>query len=154
MIREAQAGDILALVAFMKSIQAGSAYEGIRHDDGVMRKNFTSMMSSPMHKIWILEIEGEICGALGAISNELWFSRSKFATDLFCVVNDRGRGKGYLLVKRFLDWTRTRPAIKDVTMSISSELGDVERTEALYERLGLKRIGTLFRLEDKHERNI
>jgi hypothetical protein len=50
-------------------------------------------------------------------------------------------------LRKFKKWVDSRPLIKDVTLGITSEIGDYERVEKLYQAVGFKRLGGLFRLK-------
>jgi hypothetical protein len=49
-------------------------------------------------------------------------------------------------LRKFKTWVDSRPIIKDVTLGITSEIGDCDRVEKLYQTVGFKRLGGLFRL--------
>ena len=105
------------------------------------------MLSSPMHKIWVVEKDGEICGALGVVSQELWFSKRHYATNLFLCTNNKGKGSAGFLLRKFKKWVNSRPLIRDVTLAVTSELGNADRVEQLYRAVGFKRLGGIYRLE-------
>ena len=145
MIREAKYTDINPLCDFLTPFHEDGAYSDISVNRKTAVKNITAMMSSPMHKIWVVERDGEICGALGVVSTELWFSKRHYATNLFLCTNTSGRGSAGFLLRAFKRWVNERPNIKDVTLAITSEIGDVERVEKLYQAVGFKKLGGLFR---------
>lgn len=147
MSREATLKDIPALISFIKPFHEDGGYKDIPFQNNVARENLTAMLSSPMHKIWVIEKDGEICAALGVISQELWFTKRHYATNLFLCTNNKGKGTAGFLLRRFKRWIKERPIIKDVTLAVTSEIGDVERVEELYQAVGFKRLGGLFRLE-------
>lgn len=145
MIREATIKDIKSLTLFLLPFHEKSGYTDIKPNSEVAKKNLEIMLSSRMHKIWVVERDGEICGSLGVVSNELWFTKRHYATNLFFCVNDKGRGTGGYLLRKFKRWIDSRPIIRDVTLAITSEMGDVERVEKLYQAVGFKRLGGLYR---------
>ena len=145
MIREAKYSDITHLCSFLEPFHDIGAYNNISVNKPTTIKNLTAMLSSPMHKIWVVERDGEICGALGVVSTELWFSKRHYATNLFLCTNDSGKGSAGFLLRAFKRWVNGRPIIKDVTLAITSEIGDPERVEQLYQAVGFKKLGGLFR---------
>jgi len=147
MIRKATLRDITEIVVFLKSVQPYSAYDGIKVYDDHLKKNLTHLLSTPMGLLLVVEKDGKICGALGAVANSLWFSRRRYATDLFCVVNADGKGYGVGLVRRFLLWARAIPGVKEIYTSVSSEMDDAGRTDRLYKKIGWRRVGGLYRAE-------
>lgn len=147
MIREASLKDIQELVTFLTPFHDEGGYKDISIDRKVCAENLRTMLSSNMHKIWLVQRDGEICAALGVVSTELWFSKRHYATNLFLCANSKGRGSAGFLLRKFKRWVDSRPLIKDVTLGITSEIGDFERVEKLYQAVGFKRLGGLFRLK-------
>lgn len=146
MIREATLKDVKSIINFLRPFHEESGYKDIKIQDQSASQNLQIMLSSPMHKIWVIENDGEICAALGVISQELWFTKRHYATNLFFCSNDKGKGKAGFLLRKFKKWADERPAIKDVTFSITSDMGDLERVGKLYQAVGFKKMGGLFRL--------
>ncbi len=146
MIRDATLKDISELMEFLHPFHDEGGYRDINIDRTTVAKNLQIMLSSPMHKIWVVERDGQICGALGVVSTELWFTKRHYATNLFLCANNKGRGSAGFLLRKFKRWVDSRPIIKDVTLGITSEIGDPERVEKLYQTVGFKRLGGLFRL--------
>ena len=146
MIRDATLKDIPELIGFLKPFHDNGGYKDISVNDKVAKTNLQMMLSSPMHKIWLVERDGEICAALGVVSTELWFTKRHFATNLFLCSNNKGKGSAGFLLRKFKKWVDSRPIIKDVTLGVTSEIGDLERVEKLYQSVGFKRLGGLYRL--------
>jgi len=146
MIRDATLNDVHPLVDFLTPFHDNGGYKDIKIDRKVASENLRSMLSSKMHHIWVVEREGEICAALGVVSTELWFTKRHYATNLFFCSNDKGKGSGGFLLRKFRRWVSDRPIIKDVTLGITSELGEVDRVEKLYQAVGFENLGGLFRL--------
>ena len=147
MIREATLKDVKPLLSFLKTFHEEGVYKDISPQTQLAHTNLQVMLSSPMHKIWVIEREGEICASLGVVSQELWFTKRHYATNLFLCANNKGKGTAGFLLRRFKKWVDSRPIIKDVTLAVTSEIGDVERVEKLYQAVGFKRLGGVFRLE-------
>tara|TARA_B100000949_G_C14098131_1_gene372921 strand:+ start:140 stop:586 length:447 start_codon:yes stop_codon:yes gene_type:complete len=146
MIRDASLADIPELINFLEPFHDDGGYKDISVDKKTASSNLRSMLSSPMHRIWVVERDGTICAALGVVSTELWFTKRHYATNLFLCANDKGRGSAGFLLRKFKTWVDSRPIIKDVTLGITSEIGDCDRVEKLYQTVGFKRLGGLFRL--------
>lgn len=146
MAREATLKDIPELINFISPFHECGGYKDIPFQNKVAKTNLTHMLSSPMHKVWVIEKDGEICAALGVVSQELWFSKRHYATNLFLCANDKGRGTAGFLLRKFKKWVDSRPIIQDVTLAVTSEIGDTERTERLYQAVGFKSLGGVYRL--------
>ena len=147
MSREATLNDVNSLIEFLKPFHESGGYKDIPPQTKLARTNLQVMLSSPMHKVWVVERDGQICAALGVVSQELWFTKRHYATNLFLCANNKGKGTAGFLLRRFKKWVDSRPIIKDVTFAVTSEIGDIERVEKLYQAVGFKRLGGLFRLE-------
>ena len=147
MAREAKPKDIDGLIDFLIPFHDDGGYKDIEINRKTIKENLTHMLSSKMHKIWVVERDDEICAALGVVSNELWFSKRHYATNLFLCANNKGRGTAGFLLRRFKKWTSSRPLIRDVTLGVTSELGDPERVGRLYKACGFKNLGGVYRLE-------
>ena len=147
MAREATLRDIPHLIKFLTPFHDEGGYKDIPIQGKLASSNLQVMLSSPMHQIWVIERDGQICAALGVVSQELWFTKRHYATNLFLCANGKGKGTAGFLLRRFKKWVDGRPIIKDVTLAVTSELGDVKRVEKLYQAVGFKRLGGLFRLE-------
>ena len=146
-MREATLKDVQPLIDFLTPFHEEGAYQDIPIQRRLTSSNLQSMLSSPMHKIWVVERDGRICSALGVVSQELWFTKRHYATNLFLCTNNKGKGTAGFLLRRFKKWVNSRPIIKDVTLAVTSEIGDIERVEKLYQAVGFKRLGGVFRLE-------
>ena len=148
MIRDATLKDIRKLIEFLKPFHDNGGYKDISVNEKVAKTNLQMMLSSPMHKIWLVERDGQICAALGVVSTELWFTKRHFATNLFLCSNNKGKGSAGFLLRKFKKWVDSRPIIKDVTLGVTSEIGDTERVGKLYQAVGFKRLGGLYRLTE------
>jgi hypothetical protein len=147
MIRDANLKDVQPLIDFLTPFHDNGGYKDIKINRKVASDNLIAMLSSKMHHIWIVEKEGEICAALGVVSTELWFTKRHYATNLFFCSSNKGKGTAGFLLRKFKRWVADRPIIKDVTLGITSELGEVQRVEKLYEAVGFANLGGLYRLK-------
>ena len=102
------------------------------------------IISSPTQFAWVDEVNGEINGVLLGVVNEWVRSRQKVASDDFFYVNEKSRRAGYFLAKKFIKWASARHDVKIIGLSNSSGIGDAERTEKFYSRLGLHRVGGIY----------
>ena len=84
-------------------------------------------------------VNDKVTGALFGYVQESWYSRGRVASDLFFYSTN---GAGTALLRRFIRWGHSANAT--IAMNISSEIAP-ERAAKFYERMGLKRIGTMHR---------
>ena len=146
MIRNARPEDIPALLDLGAKALAESEHPA-RFDRSKTRKmlRYAIMMhrkDGPM-RVWVAETQGEVVGVLIGQMDALFFSSDRYATDLVFYTHPSHRGHGLNLVRRFLEWARNDKKVVDITLQISSGI-EVERTQDLYERLGLKFVGGCF----------
>lgn len=121
-----------------------SAYKEIPLSPEKARKIIATVVSSPAQFAYVAEDDGEVGGVLLGVVDEWMWSRQKEASDIFFYVNDKCRGSGYFLAKKFVEWADSRSDVKIKGMSVSSGIGDAERIGALYKRLGMKQIGGIY----------
>lgn len=121
-----------------------SIYKDIPLSDEKCRRTIATIVSSPTQFAYVAEKENEVCGVLLGVVDEWIWSRKKEASDVFFYVNDKCRGSGYFLAKKFLEWAGDRSDVKLIGMANSSGIGDSERVEKLFKRLGLKRVGGIY----------
>jgi len=63
MIREATLKDVKSIINFLKPFHEESGYKDIKIQDQSASQNLQIMLSSPMHKIWIIENDGVVSNA-------------------------------------------------------------------------------------------
>jgi len=128
----------------MQEAHAISFYKDIPLSPEKCRKIISTIISSPTQFAWVDEVGGEVNGVLLGMVDEWIWSRQKEASDVFFYVNEHSRRAGYFLAKRFMEWADARPDVKIKGMAVSSGIGDVERTEQLYRRLKMNRVGGIY----------
>jgi hypothetical protein len=143
MIRAATYADIPALIAIgaLYAPQISAHYD---LDEPQIKKTLLFLMASKRGCVFVSEVCGEIVGLLIGQIDRLWFSKKFYATDIAFLVKPGHPMQGYLMAKRFVNWAKSFNDVIDVTMQISSGLGDTDRIGRMYERLGLKRVGGCF----------
>lgn len=93
--------------------------------------------------------DGKIDGGFAGVVSERWFSSEKMVNDiaLFVTADRRGGLVAYLLMRAFLAWCEMNGCDpRQVQVGITTGVLEDE-TARLYERLGFRRCGSLFRLE-------
>ncbi len=141
MIRNAQIADLPRIANMIKRLLPQTPYASLPFDLTLFGQTFGQCISSALGFAVVSEKDGELDGIMLAAAQPLWFTRGRQATD-FVTYAERS-GVGYFMIKRFLDWAWTVPNVVEVTLAQSSGI-DIERTIKLYERAGLKRVGSIF----------
>ena len=132
MIRKAESKDISGIMGVVKEAHTKSISNNVPLDPKTLRTNIQICVLSAEHFVVVVELDGEIEGALIGVTHQLWYSRKKQAADLFFYVTDNGKGWGAKLMRRV------------IMLGINSGIGDSDRTRKLYERMGATRIGDSF----------
>lgn len=145
MIREASLSDIDALVALGEFFapKAGAA----RFSEKMFRPEIRKIIKSPHAIVLVAEHEGSIVGALVGQICKVWYSEDLYATDLAFVVRPEYSGYyAWLMAKRFVRWARSESRVVEVTMQVSSGMESADRTGAMYQALGMSRVGGCYTL--------
>lgn len=103
-----------------------------------MRDTIRIAISSKAHFVWVSEIDGEVVAAVGAMSDKsFWFERQQCSVLLYYT---RVPGEGIKLLRRLMEWVKSRPAIKICVMELEPEADP--RLIRFLQRLGFGRVST------------
>jgi ribosomal protein S18 acetylase RimI-like enzyme len=95
--------------------------------------------------LWVVaESEGKLVGMLGASVQDIYFAEGRAAHDYLIYVTPDRRGSSafHRLVAEYAEWAMTRA--DEIFISVSN---GSEETLKLFDRLGFKRMGGIFKLE-------
>lgn len=147
MIREGKVGDITQIMTLGKeAADLSPVYYGLEMDEQRVRRYLAMMCSSKLHHVGVLEIGGNIQGALlGHVSSMLWM-KGRQVGDQFFYVRPRYSGHARALVEQFLGWAKELPNVNMIGLSTSFG-NNLERTGKFFESCGLKKIGGIFILD-------
>lgn len=134
MIRKAVPADIPAIVALGIEALNIDPLEELLISPEKVKAMATECVSSANSFAWVCEIDGQVQGAVVALVHELMFYERKQASCImfYC----RARGWGLPLMRQFLCWARSRPAIKLIVFTLERNMDP--RIGVLLKRLGLK----------------
>lgn len=144
MIRKAKDRDISGIINVVKEAHGKSLSNTVPLDSKTLRKNIQVCILSSEHLVLVVDIDGEVEGAIIGVTHQLWYSRKKQAADLFVYVTERGTGHGANLMRRFISWAKNNPGVKEIVLGVNSGIGDSDRIKQLYERMGAVRVGDNF----------
>lgn len=139
MIRDARAGDLVAFLDLCGRFRDRlDSYPGVEPDRQALSATFGQCLTSALGVAFVSERDGALDGVLLGVAQPLWWARAREATDLmfFC----ERPGDGYRMLRRFVEWARSVPNVRVVTMAQSSGM-DPERTTEMYNRAGLGTVG-------------
>lgn len=136
--RVATHNDTQKIVDFLQKYhEDGSNLSDIPFDRGTMSKAVDYYIGMPKHVVFVYESGGAITGCLaGSVEPFMFNEKRKWATDLFNIA-DKG---GVWLLKRFIEWAKMHK-VDRVFMGVST--GN-QRSEGLYEAVGLDRVGGFY----------
>ena len=147
MIREAELGDMVKIKRLALGYLERSAYKGIDVDERQGMHALNHCRQSKMAFLWVGEKDGKIEAVLAGMVQEYWFSsKDKFATDLVFVCNVPNMAPA--LMNKFTEWAWGQKRVREVTMGLSSGMGDVERAGQFYETMGYQKLGGLYMLRN------
>jgi len=90
------------------------------------------------HFVWVSEIEGEVVGAVCAVSQpSFWFERQQASVLLYYT---KVPGEGIKLIRKMIEWAKSRPVIKVLVMELEPETDP--RLIKILKRMGLSREST------------
>lgn len=144
MIRPIKYEDINAIVALGIEAHKGSdVWGGVSLDERVLRGTLARCLNDKSCYAVVHETKGEIDGVLLGITQQLFYSTEKMATDLW--VHATRAGAGAALIRAFRNWAKGRASV--LVMGVSYKYGSEDGR--VYERLGLKRAGGMYAKELK-----
>ena len=144
MIRIAKNSDIKQIIRVCQEAHQLSLSKDVPLDEKILRKNIQVCVLSAEHLLNVVDVAGSIEGVFIGVTNQLWYSKKKQSTDLFFYVTDKGRGWGSSLLRAYIRWARTNKGVAEITLGITSGIGDMNRTRQLYERMGAIKMGDSF----------
>lgn len=143
-IRSARVEDVKAIVELgYMAREASPVYRVHPVSEPKFRGILAKMIASKRHYVGVIDKSGEPVGVLMGYVAELPFSTQKQAADWMFYVKDGSKGYAPILIKDFLAWAWEQAGVVMVGLTNSSG-AHMERTEALYSKMGLHRIGGIW----------
>ncbi len=136
MIRQAVPADLPGVLALGLEAMNNDPYPNLVISERKCREVALQCISAPQNFCWVSEVQGEIVAAVCACVHEMTFYERRQAS----VVQfySRAPGEGVKLLRKLLEWYRSRPGIKALVFTL--EHGADPRIGLLLRRLGLKRV--------------
>lgn len=107
-------------------------------------KDLRFLMASKTGCVFVAEVDGVVVGGLAGQVLKQSFVDCRYATDVGFAVLPKHPIQAVMLVRRFVQWARKQPGVKEITLQISSGLANADRVGRMYERLGLRHMGACF----------
>ena len=147
-IRLGDIPDIDAIVELSYEIKEGSSYAGIKMDEPKYRLLIANMMNDKTSRvILIVDDDDKAQGFMLGLVEELFFSRSRYGTDLVVYVREGFRNLAPAMFRAFIKWALSKPRVVRIMFGISSGVGDPARTGKMYQSFGMLPVGGIYSKE-------
>lgn len=147
-VRPATIEDLPHIINMAADMHTESRYRTTTFVPGRLGQIAASLMHNPDGFAYVAEQDGELIGCmLAQIMREPWFSLEAVAYEygVYVKPEHRGTSAGGRMVKAFKEWAVERGAML-IDLGISTGITE-DRTGAFYERLGFKRVGSVYSME-------
>jgi hypothetical protein len=156
-VRAAKFGDISAMLGLLHHQHSRSIYA----DAGVIDDNYTRKLLAQLVQrhagttngascVYIAEdADGHPAALIVGILDRVYSIGSKFvANDLFLVAGPTAPATALLkLIAAYIKWAVANPKVHEIRLSYTDSLPEGERMGPIYERLGFKQCGSIYRRE-------
>ena len=112
-----------------------------------------SLILSEDGLVLVVERDGSVIGGIAASAVEQWFSFDKIAVDVsvFILPEHRGGMAAIRLLHAYRDWAKAKGVVYALA-GISTGI-NCEKTQALYERIGMSYLGPIMAFSMEREKN-
>jgi GNAT superfamily N-acetyltransferase len=146
LIRPAREEDIDALVEMGARMHAEGYYSFLRYDREKVRRLMRSCIDDIENQCGFVAEHGNvIVGMLGGYLTDYFFCDERLACDWILFVDREWRGSSAAarLIKAFRNWASGRAA-QEICLGVSTNV-DTERVGRFYEKMGLTRVGGVYK---------
>jgi len=144
-IRIADIPDIEEICTLGRELLAQSVYADIKPDESKFRLFVAGLMGNKAGTVLVVVDDNDKPqGFMIGMIDELFFSRQRMATDLAVYVREGYRHLAPRMFREFIKWAESKARVAQITLGISSGIGDAERVGRMYENLGLSQVGGIF----------
>lgn len=141
-IRTGDIPDMDGICDLASELLSQSFYADIKPDETKFRLFVAGMMGSKGGIVLVIvDDDDKPQGFMLGVVEELFFSRKRMATDLAIYVREGYRQFAPRMIKAFIEWAESKPRVVQVTLGLSSGIGDTERTGTMYHKLGFSHMG-------------
>jgi len=142
--------DIKAIWELAVELRDDSSYAGIKADKEKFTRLVANMMNDKTSRvIVVVDDNDQPQGFLLGLVEELFWSRSRYGTDLAVYVRKGYRHLVPRMFKEFIKWAESKPRVVRIMFGLSSGVGSEERTGKMYTTLGLSSVGGIYMKEVK-----
>lgn len=144
MIRTATHDDIPRILELGHLLHTTSAYAALPFDERKVETLIGGLIDG-QGVVFVSDYDGKITGGLAGGLTEYWFCDERVAFDYSFFIHPEYRGgmTAVRLMVAFFEWSRLRGA-KEVHMGITTGI-NTEAVSSLYEKMGMTKVGPLFK---------
>lgn len=144
-IRTADIPDIKEIYELGKELLDQSVYASIKHDEVKFKTFVAGLMGIKNGTVLVVvDDDDKPQGFMLGIVEELFFSKKRMATDLAVYVREGYRHIAPKMFKEFIRWAESKPRMAQITLGISSGIGDTKRVGRMYNSLGFAQTGGIY----------
>ncbi len=137
--------DVKAILKMAHELLSDSAYKGIKMDERKFKLCCAGLIATKNGQVFVIvDDNDEPQGFLMGVIDELFFSRARYATDLAVYTRKSYRHLAPKMFKEFITWAKSKPRVAEISLGISSGIGDIDRVGKMYESLGCRRVGGIY----------
>jgi hypothetical protein len=147
-IRLGDVPDISSIWSLAIELRDQSCYAGIKADKEKFTRLVAGMMNDKTSRVYVIvDDQDKPQGFLLGLVEELFWSRSRYGTDLAVYVREGYRHLVPRMYRQFIAWAESKPRVVRIMFGLSSGIGTEERTGRMYNQLGLTQVGGIFSKE-------
>lgn len=145
-IRSARSEDAATILEMGERLHQEGAYRFLPFDREKVRRWIEGYLTLHERRcLFVAERSGVLAGMLGGYLDDYFFCDELVAHDAFVFVERERRGSvaAVRLIRAFREWATARHA-RELCLGISSGV-NTERVGRFYERMGLTRVGAIYK---------
>ncbi len=144
-VRIADIPDIKEIYILAKELHEQSIYSNIKSNEEKFKMLVAGLMGSKTGIVLVIvDHNDKPQGFLLGVIQELFFSKARMATDIAIYSRKLFRKLAVEMINKFIKWAESKPRIVQITLGISSGIGNSLRIGLLYERLGFRHTGGIY----------
>lgn len=144
-VRLADIPDIKEIYKLGKELLELSVYSNIKDDEVKFKTFVAGLMGIKTGTVLVIvDDDDKPQGFMLGIVEELFFSKKRMATDLAVYVREGYRHLAPKMFKEFIKWAESKSRMAQITLGISSGIGDTERVGKMYNSLGFAQTGGIY----------
>ena len=131
--------DVKEVLEFGKVYHEKSLYKNCTWDYHIARKTLLQTIAQNHMCLYVAREKGEVVGFIIGMTDQLFFSKDKMATDLVFIAKKGGA----TLLHLFKKWASKKQA-KLILCANASGMGDLDKVESFYNQNGLTTVGNMY----------